>query len=277
MECSDGSRTAFFIDTNARRDKRPYFAANAAALLAKATLLMLTLVALRRVLHSRRGDAGRNALCWWCSVTFVARVLTQMLFFWHRRISWTGEVLAEAGFIIPLSLLSLGYGAASNDAPLEWAGRDGVGALLFVAGTLLNVGSEAERHLYRTPGRLYTAGLWTLARHINYGGEVLSFVGHALPCGLGQLWVPCLMGVGMACYSVPELDHYLAEKYGAEWRSRGRLRPICCLAAPRARKARRCGGVRDGARRRQNRQTRRRRGIVRRRRSTPLQRRRRRK
>ena len=188
-----------------------------------------------------------------------------------------GEVLAEAGFIIPLSLLSLGYGAASNDAPLVWAGRDGVGALLFVAGTLLNVGSEAERHLYRTPGRLYTAGLWTLARHINYGGEVLSFVGHALPCGLGQLWVPCLMGVGMACYSVPEHDHYLAEKYGAEWRSRGRLRPICCLAAPRARKARRCGGVRDGARRRQNHQTRRRRGIVRRRRSTPLQRRRRRK
>ena len=218
MECSDGSRTAFFIDTNARRDKRPYFAANAAPLLAKATLLMLTLVALRRMLHSGRGDAGRETFCWWCSVTFVARVLTQMLFFWHRRISWVGEVLAEAGFIIPLSLLSLGHGAASNDAPLEWAGRDGVGALLFVAGTLLNVGSEAERHLYRTPGRLYTAGLWTLARHINYGGEVLSFVGHALPCGLGQLWVPCLMGVGMACYSVPELDHYLADKYGAEWR-----------------------------------------------------------
>ena len=87
-----------------------------------------------------------------------------------------------------------------------------------MVGTLLNVGSEAERHLYRRPGRLYTAGLWTLARHINYGGEVLSFVGHALPCGLGQLWVPFLMGVGMAYYSVPELDHYLAEKYGAEWR-----------------------------------------------------------
>mmetsp|Transcript_9243 Transcript_9243/g.27659 ORF Transcript_9243/g.27659 Transcript_9243/m.27659 type:complete len:91 (+) Transcript_9243:166-438(+) len=76
MKCSDGSRTAFFIDTHARRDKRPYFFTNAAALLAKATLLLLTLAALRRVLRAGRGDAGRNALCWWCGVTF--RVLTQI-------------------------------------------------------------------------------------------------------------------------------------------------------------------------------------------------------
>ena len=47
--------------------------------------------------------------------------------------------------------------------------------------------------------------------------------------------------------------------------SRDRLRRGCCLAAPRAREARRHGSVRDGARRRQNRLTRRRRGIARRR------------
>ena len=57
--------------------------------------------------------------------------------------------------------------------------------------------------------------------------------------------------------------------------SRDRLRRECCLAAPRAREARRRGGVRDRARRRQNRLTRRRRGIVRHRCAAPLQRRRR--
>ena len=59
--------------------------------------------------------------------------------------------------------------------------------------------------------------------------------------------------------------HPLRHATQVEKSSRGRLRPICCLAAPRAREARRRGSVRDGARRRQNRLTRRRRGIARRR------------
>ena len=59
--------------------------------------------------------------------------------------------------------------------------------------------------------------------------------------------------------------HPLRHATQVEKSSRRRLRPICCLTAPRAREARRRCGVRDGARRRQNRQTRRRRGIARRR------------
>ena len=59
--------------------------------------------------------------------------------------------------------------------------------------------------------------------------------------------------------------HPLRHATQVEKSSRGCLRPICCLAAPRAREARRRGSVRDGARRRQNRLTRRRRGIARRR------------
>ena len=61
------------------------------------------------------------------------------------------------------------------------------------------------------------------------------------------------------------LRTHLRHATQVEKSSRGSLRPIYCLAAPRAREARRRGGVRDGARRRQNRLTRRRRGIARRR------------
>jgi len=42
--------------------------------------------------------------------------------------------------------------------------------------------------------------------------------------------------------------HPLRHATQVEKSSRGRLRPICCLAAPRAREARRRGSVRDGAR-----------------------------
>ena len=34
---------------------------------------------------------------------------------------------------------------------------------------------------------------------------------------LSNLWVPAVMAVGMAVWSVPEIDFYLANKYGEEW------------------------------------------------------------
>ena len=48
--------------------------------------------------------------------------------------------------------------------------------------------------------------------------QVLSFGGFALFCGLWNLWVPALMGVGMARFSVPELDFYLRHRYQEQWR-----------------------------------------------------------
>ena len=54
---------------------------------------------------------------------------------------------------------------------------------------------------------------------MNYFGEVLSFAGLAAPCGLWNLWIAAAMGLGMALFSVPELDYYLERKYPAEWKT----------------------------------------------------------
>ena len=101
-----------------------------------------------------------------------------MFLFWPaspRKVLWT-EVFAEAGFIIPVSLLCLAEGARSRRRqPLGPA--EIMGMVLFLGGTYLNLASEGERWAWKmdaaNKGRLYTAGLWQLSRHINYWGEIV--------------------------------------------------------------------------------------------------------
>eukprot|EP00746_Dinoflagellata_sp_MGD_P147931 gnl/MRDRNA2_/MRDRNA2_80233_c1_seq1.p1 gnl/MRDRNA2_/MRDRNA2_80233_c1~~gnl/MRDRNA2_/MRDRNA2_80233_c1_seq1.p1 ORF type:complete len:129 (-),score=8.79 gnl/MRDRNA2_/MRDRNA2_80233_c1_seq1:220-606(-) len=50
---------------------------------------------------------ARELLCILCGMVFVGRVMLQMMVFWSRQISWV-EVFAEAGGVIPLSLMSFG-------------------------------------------------------------------------------------------------------------------------------------------------------------------------
>jgi steroid 5-alpha reductase family enzyme len=89
------------------------------------------------------------------------------------------EVIAEAGFIIPLSLASLACGAVRRRRErVGW--RELVGGLVFAAGTALNVGSELERFLWKqqpaNAGRLFTLGLWQHVRsalHLSVGSCIV--------------------------------------------------------------------------------------------------------
>lgn len=178
--------SAFFIDTKSREYKGAYLdgGENTAAIVIKTGLLLLTLVLMRMVLFrdlKRRlvpvltsADRLRREMCFAFGVIFVARVLVQMFMFWHRKLSWI-EVFAEAGGIIPASLLSLCVGAVGRrQYHLQLC--DGLGLILFLLGTFFNVMPEYERHLWKqdpaNAGHLYTLGWWQLARHINYFGLV---------------------------------------------------------------------------------------------------------
>ena len=111
-------RSAFFIDTAARSDKRPYFSTNSTTATLKATLLLASLAVVHRILYAKKQikqQAWRRHLVMGCCAAFVARVLLQMLLFWHRRITWV-EVVAEAGVIVPLSLLSV----RARDQRVPW-------------------------------------------------------------------------------------------------------------------------------------------------------------
>ncbi|RDB26341.1 hypothetical protein Hypma_006743 [Hypsizygus marmoreus] len=71
----------------------------------------------------------------------------------------------------------------------------------------------------RNKGKNYTGGLFSLARHINYGGFTLWRTGYALASG-GWIWggvVGALFFYDFATRGVPVLDDYCQAKYGEAW------------------------------------------------------------
>lgn len=227
MDGSDVGASAFFIDNKTRRLSADSVMDYVRFWL-KVVLLFASLFIEYELLFRPSGDRRqldkrppvREWLCLVCGATFIARILVQMGLFWHREISWI-EVFAEAGGVIPISLASFAFGAAQRRGAAVGA-MEYLGVLVFLLGTYLNIWPEYTRYVWKSDpgnaGHLYVGGLFAFCRHINYFGEVLSFVGFALASSTWwNLWVPVVMGFGMAAFSVPELDAYLSVKYSAEW------------------------------------------------------------
>jgi protein-S-isoprenylcysteine O-methyltransferase Ste14 len=94
--------------------------------------------------------------------------------------------------------------------------------LMFFVGTYVNIWPEFQRYLWKrrpeNARRLYTESLFAYARHVNYTGEILSFVGLCLLTGnMWTLWVPACMGAGLATFSIWEIEFYLQQRYAKEW------------------------------------------------------------
>jgi len=162
----------------------------------KVFLLVASVVLQSQILI--RNSQTINLRHWGCiamGACFVTRVIIQQTCFWVRATSWN-EVLFEAGGVIPLSLVSFAYGVAWNETP--FSPLDLFGWLLFAFGTWLNLYPEYTRYRWKSDsknaGRLYMGGLFRWARHINYTGEILSFVGFAIASAWWTLWVPAVMG-----------------------------------------------------------------------------------
>lgn len=229
-----GGPSAFFIDNKIRRtthatifDDLRYWLKVALLFFALYIeyVLLFEPVQLRQAKKGTGGSlvaTSREWLCLFCGAGFIARVLLQMAVFWRRSISWV-EVFAETGIIIPVSLASMAFGAAQRcGAPLSFV--EVLGLLVFLLGTFINVWPEYTRHVWKldptNAGHLYVGGLFAVCRHINYFGEVLSFVGFAMATSTWwNLWIPLVMGAGLIIWSVPELDAYLSTRYASEWSS----------------------------------------------------------
>ncbi|KAJ3808612.1 hypothetical protein EV368DRAFT_84845 [Lentinula lateritia] len=98
-----------------------------------------------------------------------------------------------------------------------------VGISLYAIGMLLEWGSELQRLKFkkdpRNKGRVYTGGLFALARHINYGGYVLWRAGFAMAAA-GWAWGAFIGGLHTYYFvkaGIPELDDYCSKKYTGQW------------------------------------------------------------
>lgn len=98
-----------------------------------------------------------------------------------------------------------------------------VGALLYVVGMVLETGSEYQRKQFKQDpshkGKLCRTGLWSWARHINYGGYTLWRTGYALAAGgwIAGAVVALMQAGNFAASGTVSLDSYMSTKYKDQW------------------------------------------------------------
>ena len=136
---------------------------------------------------------------------------------WNRA---AGELLGVFAFFLPGVFFSFSLAAASRNTPLGIPAWIGLG--LYVVGSWLNTWSEQQRYWWKqhgeNKGHLYTGGLFSLSRHINYFGDMLLSSGWAMGSDRWwNVWAPLFMTTGFVFGHIPELEKYLAHKYSEEW------------------------------------------------------------
>lgn len=181
-----------------------------------ATFLQLSAVGIAAVVLLSDGQLSpREWAVLGCSGVYALRVLFGMFVILNRRFAWS-----EAGIVGGLFLgvhVGMAYATAGSPESLgPWA-IAGLG--LYVVGSYLNTASEYGRMVWkRDParrGKLYREGLFRHSMHINYFGDTLLFSGFALVTGSAWAFVvPAVMTAGFVFQHIPNLDAYLAERYG---------------------------------------------------------------
>ncbi len=180
---------------------------------------------------NRPGSPGRQVALLACVVVYIARAAHTLFVFVKRKIPWWEA--AWGGGIIGCVLFFFLLGGLRAPQPIGPV--DLVGLLLYIAGSYLGTASERSRYIWKArpenQGHLYTEGLFSYSRHINYFGDLLVFGGCAVLTR--QPWtgiVPLAMGLNFALVIIPALDAYLAARYGSEFdhyaRRTSRLIPL---------------------------------------------------
>lgn len=98
-----------------------------------------------------------------------------------------------------------------------------IGVSAYSAGILVETISEVQRRNFKddrkNAGKPFKGGLFSLARHINYGGYTTWRTGYALASG-GWLWatfVASFFSYDFLARGIPVLDEYCTKRYGASW------------------------------------------------------------
>ena len=168
-------------------------------------------------------DLPRAQILLGCAFIYWIRHLITLFYLLERKVEWS-EALGLLIFmgLFEIGLLLLGGGAFRNNA-VQPGLFDYVAFALYLGGSFLNSFSEIQRKWWKenpaNRGHCYTKGLFGYSMHINYFGDTVLFTGWSL--FTGNVWIlgfPILMGLSFVFFHIPNLDSYLAERYGEEFR-----------------------------------------------------------
>ncbi len=160
------------------------------------------------------GNSAVRSITFIFSLIVFFRMTFMMFYLLKRKIPWEESIsvpMAFALYYIGFSLL-----AYNRTTPIEMS--DYVAIAIFLLGSFLNTFSELQRHFWKkhpeNQGKLYTGNLFSYSMHINYFGDLLWVSAYAIVTrNLYAAPIPIFLFCFFACYNIPKLDAYLAEKY----------------------------------------------------------------
>ena len=191
----------------------PRFAPRLSALVLSALGVYLAFDLLSQELQA----SPRANLLAYIGALFFVRFALMLLLLVPRPVPWWEALSTGCG----MALLPGLFVAAASPIDLDWL--DAPAVAVHVIGSVLTSGSEWLRWRWKqqpaNAGHLYVGGLFAFARHINYFGEILTFLGWALlTLSPAALLLPLGFATVLRLAYAPDLDNYIARRYGKDKR-----------------------------------------------------------
>jgi protein-S-isoprenylcysteine O-methyltransferase Ste14 len=169
--------------------------------------------------YQMAGDLLRRILIASCLIIYFVRLQVTVWIFQKRKWTW----LETITITVLMSFVLYAYASVGGNNKQVVGAVEVIGILLYLSGSYINSQSEYTRHAWKLKEenrkRLYTEGLFSLAMHINYFGDIVLFTGFAMVThGLSMLVIPLIMAMNFIFYIIPSLDKYLEKKYKDEFR-----------------------------------------------------------
>ena len=169
------------------------------------------------------GNLVRRILVASCLIIYFLRLQITVWVFQRRKYSWTETIIIT----VVMTFVPLFYAWAGGIGNQVVGPIEIIGLMLYLTGSFINTQSEYGRHVWKykkeNKGRLYTGGLFSVAMHINYFGDIVLFSGLSLVTHrIGMMMVPLVMTLNFIFFIIPSLDRYLETKYKDEFREYAR-------------------------------------------------------
>jgi steroid 5-alpha reductase family enzyme len=154
-----------------------------------------------------------------CLIIYVIRLQVTVWIFQKRKWTWSETVTIT----ILMTIVLYAFGSVGGINKQVVGAVEIIGILLYLIGSYINTHSEYFRHAWKSKeenkGRLYTEGLFSLAMHINYFGDIVLFTGLAMIThSLRMFVIPLIMALNFVFFIIPSLDRYLEKKYMDEFK-----------------------------------------------------------
>lgn len=174
--------------------------------------------AIRNLTDSHQINSIVNWILISCIIIFYIRLVICLFVFIQRRVSWFEGITVGLLYGIMVTMFSV-WGTQKSFTVDFW---NLSGFAFFLAGSIINSFSDYQRHVWKkqaeNQGRLYTKGLFRYARHINFFGDSIMFVGFAMVTQNAMSFIPVIFIVlNFILLQIPQLDAYLKNKYGDDF------------------------------------------------------------